>query len=166
MNKSIVWIQTAITLLFASTIRYGAEIKCIHHEEVKQASHQSYDYVTEYEVAGSLKKSSARLNITSREYYLKLEGDTWVVDYSNKGNVHVDVDQRSIFNFARVNGDNKVYTSKFASDRTGVYQYNLAFIVTSARNDKGEFKAIYSKSSQTDDAPFHEKISLSCKELY
>lgn len=150
--------------LITGSIAQASPIQCIHRQAVQQREHASYDYVTEYEVQGVLLAKQANLRVVSREYSLKkLPDGKWVVDYQKKGNVHVDVDLRSHFKLAKTNGINKVYTTSFKSDRTGVFQYNLAFIVTSARNAKGEFTAVYAKSSSTDDAPFHEKIALVCK---
>ncbi len=152
----------ALVALANLTSALAAEIKCVYLQPVTQTAHAPYDYVTNYHVEGVITKEAAKLLIVSREYGVKLENGIWVTDYRKKGNVHVDVDKRSTFRLAKVNGEYSVYTTTYQSDRTGVFQYNLAFILRNVAVVPYRFEAIYAKSSSTDDAPFHQKIRLDC----
>jgi hypothetical protein len=160
MKKTIF---TVMSFIAFSGFAHAAEVHCLHKETVTQEPHQSYDYVTEYTVDGQITPNAGKLKIVSREYSLKQEASgKWVVDYNKKGNVHVDVDTRSNFSLSKTNGTYKVYTTPFRSDRTGAFQYNLAFILNSTPRADGTFSATYAKSTDSDDAPFHEHIGLIC----
>jgi hypothetical protein len=156
-------LMIACLVLAATSLANAGEIHFMHRESVTQQPHAGWDYVTEYSVDGQITDTAAKLKIVSREYYLSQDATgKWIVDYHKKGNVHVDIDARSNFVYAKTNGSYKVYTSPYRSDRTGVYQYNLAFILNTARKADGTYSATYAKSTQTDDMPYHEHLDLIC----
>jgi hypothetical protein len=135
-------------------------ISCQHRETIPQKPHKSSDYITDYDIKGTIESNEAKLTIVGQEYYLALKDNAWV--RGKKGNTYNDVDKRSTFKFAKQNGEYRVYTNDLRSDRTGAMITDIAFILKGELSSGENRIAIYSKATQTDDLPFREKISLSC----
>jgi hypothetical protein len=152
-----------LVLSAISAVAAASTIHCESKGVVYQVAHESYDYTTDYSVDGTIEGDVAHLKIISREYSLKKEGGRWVTDYSKKGNVHTDIDQRSSFKVVSKTDKNTVYVTSYATDRTGAYQYNLKFVLENKALAGTEVnRASYYKTSQTDDMPYKEVIPMNC----
>lgn len=160
--------QLGTLVLVASVIlsagySYASEIHCKSPDVIERSTINEDSYVIVYSVDGSLSKDQARLRIVGWEYGFINRSGQWKINPQDRRNIYYDIDKRSPFTFVKKNGKYAVYSTDFQSDRTGVMQYNLKFILNTIAVKPGQYQAFYQKTSATDDVPYTEKIDLFCR---